>query len=149
MTDEQIIYALERCSQHKECCYCNAVEECGNKRVLTESVLDLINRQKAEIEEKDIEIDILIRKKDAAYDEISELRAEVERLKEENKNQKLVIEEIEDILDPLPFETDFKKAIKTAKSEAIKEFAKKLKEKIYSQVIRKKIDYTVEEMVGD
>lgn len=50
MTDEQIVYALERCSQHKECCYCNAVEECGNKRVLTESVLDFIKRQKAEIE---------------------------------------------------------------------------------------------------
>ena len=49
LTDEQIIYALERCSLHKECCYCNAVEECGSKKVLTNSVLDLINRQKAEI----------------------------------------------------------------------------------------------------
>ena len=50
MTDEQIIKALERCSQHKECCYCNSLEECGSKRVLTTSILALINRQKAELE---------------------------------------------------------------------------------------------------
>ena len=50
MTDEQIIKALERCSQHYECCYCNSVEECGNKRVLTTSTLELIKRQKAEVE---------------------------------------------------------------------------------------------------
>ena len=50
MTDNEIIKALERCGMHRECCYCNSVEECGNKRVLTASTLDLINRQKAEIE---------------------------------------------------------------------------------------------------
>lgn len=50
LTDSEIVKALERCGQHRECCYCNSVEECGNKRVLTESCLDIINRQKAEIE---------------------------------------------------------------------------------------------------
>lgn len=50
MTDEQIKKALECCGHHRECCYCNYVEECGNKRVLTASVLDLINRKDAEIE---------------------------------------------------------------------------------------------------
>lgn len=50
MTDDEIIKALERCPQHTECCYCNSLEECGNKRILTTSVFDLINRQKAEIE---------------------------------------------------------------------------------------------------
>ncbi len=50
MTDNEIIKALERCTQHTECCYCNSLEECGNKRILTTSVFDLINRQKAEIE---------------------------------------------------------------------------------------------------
>ena len=50
MTDNEIIKALERCPQHAECCYCNSLEECGNKRILTTSVFDLINRQKAEIE---------------------------------------------------------------------------------------------------
>lgn len=47
-----------------------------------ESLLKTINRQKVEIKEKDIEIDILIKKKETAYDEVAELRAEVERLKE-------------------------------------------------------------------
>ena len=74
VTEKQIIYALERCPQHTECCYCNAVEECGNKKVLTESVLALINRQKAEI-------DILIRKKETLRDEISQLQNEVETWK--------------------------------------------------------------------
>ena len=39
-------------------------------------------RQKTEIEQKDIEIDILIRKKESLRDEICELQSEVERLKE-------------------------------------------------------------------
>lgn len=75
MTDNEIIKALERCSQHNECCYCNSLEECGSKRVLTSSTLDLINRQKAEI-------DILIRKKDSLRDEIAEQQAEIESLRE-------------------------------------------------------------------
>ena len=50
MTDDEIKKALERCPQHTECCYCNSLEECGNKRILTTSAFDLINRQKAEIE---------------------------------------------------------------------------------------------------
>lgn len=50
LTDNEIIKALERCGQHRECCYCNSLEECGNKRVLTASVLDLINRKDAEVE---------------------------------------------------------------------------------------------------
>ena len=49
MTDNEIIEALKRCPQHTECCYCNSLEECGNKKILTTSVFDLINRQKAEI----------------------------------------------------------------------------------------------------
>ena len=50
MTDNEIIKALERCPQHRECCYCNSVEECGNKRVLTTSVIELIDSKDAEIE---------------------------------------------------------------------------------------------------
>lgn len=51
-------------------------------------ILDLINRQKEEISKKDIEIDILIRKKEDLSDEVSDLRAEVERLTEEYKKLK-------------------------------------------------------------
>ena len=50
MTDNEIIKALERCQQHTECCYCNSLEECSNKRILTTSVFDHSKRQNAEIE---------------------------------------------------------------------------------------------------
>jgi hypothetical protein len=50
MTDNQIIKALGCCKHHRECCFCNYVEECGNKRNLTISALDLINRLQAQIE---------------------------------------------------------------------------------------------------
>ena len=109
MTDEQIKKALERCGQHRECCYCNSVEECGNKRVLTASVLDLINRKDAEI---------------------VRLRAEADMA--------------EGYADAL---------VARAKSEAIKEFAERLKEKRdggkYPYVLVNVIDNLVAEMVGD
>lgn len=54
-------------------------------------------------------------------------KAEIERLQEENKKLKAIIEAIDDTINPLPFVTDFDIAIKTAKSEAIKEFAEKIK----------------------
>ena len=54
-------------------------------------------------------------------------KAEVERLREENKKQKAIIEAIDDAMNPLPFVTDFDKAIKTAQSEAVKKFAERLK----------------------
>ena len=47
-------------------------------------ILDLLNSQKAEIESKNVEIDILIRKKETLRDEISKLNADVERLKSDN-----------------------------------------------------------------
>ena len=72
MTDNEIIKAWE---EH----YINKGD-----RVLIKNTLDLINRQKAEVEKKDIEIDILIRKKETLKDEISELMAEIERLQNES-----------------------------------------------------------------
>lgn len=55
--------------------------------------------------------------------------AENDKLREENAKQKAMLEYIEDEMMPLPFENDFDKAIKSAKSEAVKEFVNKLKEK--------------------
>ena len=54
-----------------------------NGGALVGDLLRIIKSQKAEIEKKDTEIDILIRKKHALRDEISELMAEVERLKDD------------------------------------------------------------------
>lgn len=108
MTDNEIIKAFEICyvsdEDCSECPFCDEDMECtdiGDSHLL-QDVFELINRKDKEIE----------------------------RLQEENKNYKLVIEAIKDTINPLPFETDFDKAIKTAKSEAIKEFADKISKHI-------------------
>ena len=97
-------------------------------------------------------------------------------------NQKVEIDELRmmndamnDSIRPLPFETDFDKAIKSAKAEAIKEFAERVKENfndmeysaktnrktikveelrgqmdwVLHTVIIETIDNLVKEMVGD
>lgn len=59
-------------------------EKNQNAGALVGDLLRIIKSQKAEIEKKDTEIDILIRKKHALRDEISELTAEIERLSDRN-----------------------------------------------------------------
>lgn len=96
------------------------------------SILDLINRQKEEISKKDIEIDILIRKKEDLSDEVSDLRAEVERLTKCRK------EEVEKLM----LATD--RVITEAKSEAYKEFAERLEDKsIYLEDEERYFGYAV------
>ena len=119
MTDNEIIKALESLTSGCFDCNdgCKQSSECPVN--IISCALDLINR-------KDVEIEMLKQNLKEAHIDIKERMAEIERLREENKNQKLVIEEIEDTINPLPFETDFEKAIRIAKSEAIKEFAERL-----------------------
>ena len=83
MTDNEIIKALERCPQHTECCYCNSLEECGNKRILTTSVFDLIKRQKAEIESlKHRKTELQIRNQELQHEKSEAIKEFAERLKE-------------------------------------------------------------------
>lgn len=101
MTDNEIIQALE-CFKSEDCLgeQCPYFEKeglCG--KPMCSDVYDFIYRQKAEIE----------------------------RLQKENKEHKAILEAINDEFNPLPFETDFDKAIKTAKSEAYREFAERFK----------------------
>ena len=81
MTDEEVIKALECCflseCDCKDCPY-SELEICDTAKMIN-TVIDLTNRQKAEIEKKDIEIDILIRKNETLKDEIAELKVENER----------------------------------------------------------------------
>lgn len=93
MTDEQIISALEWCEHFENNLVLSG--RIGEKFTLALQALQTIrqvlkdfNRQKAENEKKNTEIDILIEKKDTLQDENSELMAEVERLKEEIKDLK-------------------------------------------------------------
>lgn len=78
MTDAEIVKALELCGKQEACCYCSlddfgGIDKCVPHLLL--NALDLINRQKAEI-------DILIRKKETLQDEIAEKQAKIERFEE-------------------------------------------------------------------
>lgn len=117
MTDEQIVMALKYCASSvvNECRDCPFFKQCVNDEHLVKYALDLINRKDAEIERLNNEL--------TSADEVIGYReAEIERLKEENKKQKMILEEINNEINPLPFVTDFDVAIKQAKSEAYKEF---------------------------
>ena len=50
MTYNEIIKALECCANHDCCRLCPLWEDCGDLATLTDCTLNLINRQKAEIE---------------------------------------------------------------------------------------------------
>lgn len=122
MTDNEIIKVLKNelecvkrqfggmCDNKRDCGKCDLALSDGVVISAYEKVLDLINRQKAEIE----------------------------RLKKENEKQKAMLEAIDNEMLPLPFETDFDKAIKTAKSEAIKEFAERLKSRLANLSVQTK-----------
>ena len=123
MTDNEIIKALECCKEAvttgcKDC----PLGDYGTNTcitVLSETALDLINRLQAKNtllesinKELSKSVDML-----KLYD-ISNLKAEIERLQKAIKVQDIMIEQ-----------QDYK--LKQAKSEAIKEFVKRLKENIY------------------
>ena len=70
---------------------------------------------------------------DFLHNFINSQKAEIEKLKEELQKQKMILEDIDNAIYPLPIETDFDKTIKHAKSEAIKEFAERLKDIVFSK----------------
>lgn len=111
---------MERCPQHTECCYCNSLEECGNKRILTTSVFDLINRIQDEKQ-------ALINGQETLQNTIVEQKAEIERLK--NNIDGLNI-----------FTTNH---IKVIRLQAMKEFAKRLKDELHRAKVEisKHFDY--------
>jgi hypothetical protein len=171
LTDNEIVKALEWCKigECRECAKCvpnNNGKSCRDN--LLDLASDLINRQNAELERKDLEIQILIRKKEALKDEIADLTAEVERYEKIvgtlatqkdgtviatliGKKTKYIPNKLHEILKNM--------AINRAKAEAIKEFAEMLKARylVYDNnvgavgkiTLYKDIDNLVKEMVGD
>ena len=149
MTDNEIKKALECCIDC-DCtdCPCNTIEGC--KDIDYEATLDLINRQKAELD--DLKRDDLPRCKDALRranemgialeKENQELNAEIEKLEALNKCYYTSLQQIA-------------KSNHEIKAEAIKEFAERLKFNVtgipwceYGPVHRE-IDNLVKEMVGE
>lgn len=140
MTDNEIIKALELCNSSfldRSCRECQFYKVSHCSTALINEGINLINRQKAEIEKKDTEIAILIRKNETLKDEVSELRAEVERLQREILSCNTKIEVIQEAkeqlekdvfnaemnLEHIEYEYELLKQEKSVvKSEAYREF---------------------------
>ena len=125
MTGAEIIKALEWCTDTIPPCHaCKYDEdtytsdECMGK--LMKDALDLINRQKAEI-------DILIRKKETLRDEVADKDAEIERL---HKQEKTVA--------------------KMYYLKGVRDLAKRIRDKFYlPPTVEKKFDNILKELGGD
>lgn len=100
MTDNEIKQALEWHLNDETNC-----DECPYKNIHQTNGLCVIEMQKN------------------ALDLINRQQAEIERLT-------LEVEAVNELINPLPFKSNFDRAIETAKSEAIKEFIKKFEKKI-------------------
>lgn len=98
---------------------------------------ETINRQQAEIKKLQ-QGNVILR------DMVDTRQAEIERL----QKKAIMVEAIEDSINPLPFETDYDKAIKTAKAKAIKEFAEEAKAITY-HYYDSDIDELLKERLGE
>ena len=151
MTDNKIIKALECCTNNKgtgsyvDCPLANyAFEECAD--ILRTEAYNLINRQKDKIKEFD-ERNIIYRGTvEWQAKEINRQKAEIERLKRDIAIHEHVHEESN---------AAYQVLVKQAKSEAIKEFAERLKHFIIPQkadgytreiVLKRDIDNLVKEI---
>ena len=133
LTDNEIKKALECCVKNKGCddCPLYAKESCFV--VEGKAILDLLNRQKAEIERLNGEC------------------ANCPMLEAKRKKESCLIEQIKDWQKGY---CELKQKLKTTKSEAIKEFAERLKEKADKYGLKywatiEDIDNLVKEMTND
>ena len=147
MTDNEIIKAFE-------CCNNDGCENCPNRPTCCEidvadEILNIINRQKAEIER-------LQSMNQAKLDTIHDLMAEVERLQNEGiGNCEMAIAMRSDH----NLDVDCNYCIDKAKQEAYKEIVKRLKEHLcsydlpnyfsFEAVDEDTIDEVLKELVGD
>jgi predicted nuclease with TOPRIM domain len=159
MTDNEIIRALECCSKSSwlndcEGCPCYdetediQTSECQER--LMKNALDLINRQKAELDKLAEEYGELIIEKDELFDIAEKQKAEIERLEKDSKRLKKVQMQLDDAM----------KMYSTIKAEAVKEFADEFKKIAikdkspmfripYYQISVETFDNLVKERVGE
>jgi hypothetical protein len=130
ITDAQIIKALECCLDiDASCDDCPFRSKCDNDEILFEYVVDLINRQQADIRKLQLENEKL---------EIK-LKGEIESSNKSRYSAMEVIKkqdaEIDELIDTLNCRAEkileLEDNIKSIKAEAIKEFAERLKEHAY------------------
>ena len=84
LTDNEIIKALECCVTYEFCTGCPLVDNCPSSYSLLKSALDLINRQKAEIERQREYIELLDIEHEAI--KVSAIKEFAERLKEKSSH---------------------------------------------------------------
>ena len=122
MTDNEIIKALECCAnEDTDCEDCPVYKYCDDNAFgMVQNTFDLINRQKAEIEK-------LERIEAIGTKTIETQNAEIERLQEEYKAQHK--EFVKKLGDVHSIAKDLDEHTAKAKSEAIKEFAERLRKK--------------------
>ena len=161
MTDKEIIKALECCCKSNSCEGCPldyftfSSSQCASELAIKS--LDLINRQKAENKRLEKEVNLVSIQFQDLQERYEEAQAEIDRLKECPKCVYEYDGEITEycVQGPCP---NFK-TVEQIKSEAVKEFAERLKEKFF-ETIRNygltkdvvevcDIDNLVKEMVGD
>ena len=148
MTDNEIIKALEYCANCENCFYgttnCPLGEEMECRSLLAQNALDLITSQQAENENLKVENQSLRTAANSLKMHYEEAQAEIENLKNENfilSQKRANIFEITE-------------AYGRGKSEAVKEFADRLKKDIFNteyhidRYYRRSIDKLVKEMAG-
>lgn len=141
MTDNEIIKALEYCTEKGYCRKCPSYENSNYCKIEYEAI-DLINRQKAEKE-------ALIAGQETLQRHIAEQKAEIERYRAAMPD----LEQKDD--DFCGVVCRFAEGlIEKAKAEAVKEFAERLKETKFKHgsdymIYAENIDIIKKEMVGD
>ena len=114
LSDNEIIKAWECCNiENKDCAECSLQNKWDCHLILRKNVFDLINRQKAEIEQYKKANILIAEQRDGRDKYIAELEKEVENCKDS-------------LMANAELAKTLIKELKTAKSEAIKEFAEKV-----------------------
>lgn len=127
MTDNEIINNIIWCIDPKNACadcpYYELRKSLDCVSSLFRDTLDLINRQKAELDQNAKEQHELMIEKDKMFDIAEKQKAEIERLRAECGNQSTLWSK--------HFESIFETAKETIKAEAIKELADKVHTEIH------------------
>lgn len=130
MAESEIIKALECCCSQGEirCGECPYDMSATNGKwcdtALLEDTLDLISRQKAEIETMK-NYEELYKELMISYCKLTDrLLERLNETREKNKHLTALVEAAEEYLQPLPFKNAFDEEIEKTKIEAIKEFKK-------------------------
>ena len=150
ISDDEIISSLEVIATTRNCNECKIRNcnwgDCNCSQITANAALDLINRLQAEIDELKHERKVLIEDIHCSADKINEQLEEIEKLKIENKSLRSAA-------------NCYKLHYSEARTEAIKEFAYRLKQKseYYENgqgwegriCYEDDIDKLLKEMVGD